>query len=87
MTTEKPHWAGYIWSDYRAIYLQLPDSGHICSFSFTEGGLSKALTLIRSNCGINGFEIKLPTPTKKAKAMPKSKQEKYRAVMKRLGML
>jgi hypothetical protein len=44
-----PPWAATIWHDGQALYLRLPDSGHICRLLYTEAGLSKALKLIRAN--------------------------------------
>lgn len=88
MITDRPYWAAYVWFDRLNIYIQPPGCGYATSLPFTEGGLSKALAMIRSKSQINGDAvINQPTPTKIVRAMPEDKREKYRMAMKRLGML
>ena len=47
----KPAYAVTMWSDDNWIYVELPVSDsipYICKFAFTEGGLSKALHVLRT---------------------------------------
>src|SRR5215831_9313075 len=47
----KPPYAVTMWSDDNWIYVELPVEGdvpYICKFAFTEGGLSKALHVLRT---------------------------------------
>jgi len=49
--TGRPIYAVTMWSDENWIYVELPVRGqvpYICKFAFTEGGLSKALHVLRT---------------------------------------
>lgn len=51
MTEDTPSHAVIMWSDDNWIYVALPikdDIPYICKFAFTEGGLSKALYVLRN---------------------------------------
>lgn len=52
----KPPWAGYIWSDDHDIWIELPcpvgKAPVIVCYPITEGGLAKALSLIRQSANI-----------------------------------
>jgi hypothetical protein len=64
-----PTWAALIWHDGQALYLRLPDSGHITKLLFTEAGLSRGLKLIP----------KVPARVRRAPALPEPTVIKRRA--------
>lgn len=105
MTEDVPHHAVIMWSDDNWIYVALPvkdDIPYITKFAFTEGGLSKALYVLR-----NARKKELPskvslkdnvapghiariTHPKLKKPAPKTTQEQRasaKEVLKKLGML
>ena len=71
---EPPPWAATIWYDGQALYLRLPDSGHICRLLYTEAGLSKALKLIRANARTPRPTVLAP-PTVIRRSSPKGPKE------------
>jgi hypothetical protein len=71
---EPPPWAATIWHDGAALYLRLPDSGHICRLLYTEAGLSKALSLIRANARTPSRTVLAP-PTIVRRRTPKGPKE------------
>lgn len=50
-----PPWAVTLWSDERRIYAEIPgkDRPYITTFMLNEGGLSKALSLLRTRAETN----------------------------------
>jgi hypothetical protein len=69
-----PSWAATIWHDGRALYLRLPDSGHICKLLYTEAGLSKALKLIPQPRANVRRVSAVPEPTIVKRRGPKPKE-------------
>ena len=56
--TTKPDWAAYIWTDDNSINIQLPcplgKAPVLVQYQLTEGGLAKALTLVKQCAHIKG---------------------------------
>lgn len=88
----RPAWAVCAWSDNNAIYIEIPaKSGipYISKFALSEGGLSKALSLMRSlhrtiePLGGN-YQIPLNPGIKKAQTFSEDSRKATREILKRL---
>lgn len=97
-TKAAPPWARTVWSDANAIYVEVPDAGggppYILKFSHSEGGLGKALALLRS-AHERADKTNYSTPKDdprikrgvKSFAFTDSQRDDARAVLKKLGMI
>lgn len=61
--SSKPPFAAYIWADDTAIFLELPAAsgrlGHITRLALTDGGIGKALKIIRACASTKGQPVKM----------------------------
>lgn len=91
-SSARPAWAVTAWTDNNAVYIELPSKTgvpYIQKFALSDGGLSKALSLMRSLHRTieplgGDYQIPLNPGIKKAQTFSEDSRKATREILKRL---